>query len=157
MRLTLRREPSANRTTFGVLSIEDQPYCQTLEDPIRQLPMMLGESPNEWVARWKVQNETAIPSGTFQVKMQPSPHYGGRLMPHLIDVPGYQYVMIHPLNTASQTDGCIGVGLQRGELDGQPAILQSVLAFDPLYARIKDCEVRDEMVTIWIVNPPAAG
>jgi hypothetical protein len=41
-------------------------------------------------------------------------------------------VLIHPMNTDEQTLGCIGVGMRRGEIRGEPAILDSRVAMDAL-------------------------
>lgn len=45
-------------------------------------------------------------------------------------------ILVHALNLDEQTEGCIGPGLKRGMLNGEPAILQSAPALDKLRAII---------------------
>lgn len=154
MELVLKRDPSAQQTTFGTLFVDGLQYCQTLEDEIRQLPQLPLETLVEWVERWKIGGRTAIPAGRYPIAVLPSPKFEFRVMPHLMNVPGFDYIMIHPLNVVIETLGCIGVGLKRGELNGMPAVLQSVAAFGPLFQRIKDSISLGEEVWITITNPP---
>lgn len=66
----------------------------------------------------KVYGKTAIPVGTYKVDMTISSkfasriwgkHYNGKV-PQLLNVPGFDGIRIHPLNTAADSLGCIGVG-----------------------------------------------
>ncbi len=57
----------------------------------------------------KIQNKTAIPSGTYEVALSFSNRFQ-RLLPELKDVPGYVGVRIHNGNTAAETDGFILAG-----------------------------------------------
>jgi hypothetical protein len=64
-------------------------------------------------------------------------------MPHIIQIPNRTLIMIHWLNDAAETDGCVGVGLTRG-LD---FIGSSRKAFEKLWdliympARSNDCSI----------------
>jgi hypothetical protein len=141
MELTVIRYASDDTCTLGELLIEHRHYCFTLEDVIREVP----DVP---VAEWKVKGQTAIPAGTYQVAVDYSPHFG-RDMPHVLDVPGFDGVRIHPGNTASDTEGCLLVG----EDKDRDRILHSVAAFGPLFDQIKAALEAGEPVTIEYVNP----
>ena len=83
--------------TFGELAIDGAAVCHTLEDQVRP-------------AGTKVPNETAIPFGRFKVIIDMSTRFG-RLMLHILDVPGFTGVRVHGGNTEADTDGCILVGM----------------------------------------------
>lgn len=82
--------------------------------------------------RLKVKGETCIPCGTWPVIINRSPRFQ-RDLPRLLNVTGFEGVLIHPGNKESDTEGCLlpnkFIGLEGGQ--------QSVLAFDPLFAEIK--------------------
>jgi hypothetical protein len=61
------------------------------------------------IKRIKVMHRTAIPSGKYRVIVNMSPSKG-RMLPRLIDVPGYDGILIHRGNTADDSSGCILVG-----------------------------------------------
>jgi len=107
MNLELRRIQMSENSTTGVLLIEDVRQCYTLEDKVREIP----ELP---VERWKVPGKTAIPKGKYAVILTMSARFG-RVLPLLVDVPGFAGIRIHPGNTAADTEGCILVGRTRGE------------------------------------------
>ncbi len=105
MRLSLQREPSENDATGGSLYVNGTWNCFTLEDVVR-------ERPGAPVAQWKVQNQTAIPAGSYKVTVDFSNRFQ-RNMLHILAVPGFDGIRIHAGNTAADTDGCILVGQQR--------------------------------------------
>ena len=116
MKLTLKRRYTAQTYTIGTLSIDGVPFCDTLEPTDRGLKssMTLQE-----IKANKVKGKTAIPTGIYHVDMNTvSPRlknksyakpYGGRV-PRLQGVKGFDGVLIHPGNTADDTEGCILVG-----------------------------------------------
>lgn len=153
LNLLLQRDPTADQTTFGILSINGVENCQTLEPPIRQLERLPMETAVEWVERWKVLGNSAIPADIYEIELMPSPRFGNRLMPHLQYVPGFTYIMLHPLNVVVETEGFIGVGVARGTMAGRPALLESQMAFNPLLQRIKDCKASGGRAWIEVRNP----
>jgi hypothetical protein len=102
MELVLQRKPSLPRATLGVLFLDSEHLCHTLEDVVR-------ERPGVPVSEWKIAGETAIPAGTYQIVVNRSPRFGKEL-PLLVGVPGFAGVRIHAGNTHADTEGCILVG-----------------------------------------------
>ena len=119
MQLTLIRRPSTDAGTLGQLAIDGTHECFTFEDVVRP----------EGV---KVPGKTAIPAGRYRVIIDLSRRFG-RLMPLLLDVPGFTGIRIHTGNTQEHTEGCILVG--RGFLPDR--VTQSQLAYDALFPKLQ--------------------
>ena len=100
MELTLKRDILADGYTLGLLSVDGKHYCYTVEDMVRE--------------GVKIPGKTAIPYGRYKVIVNMSNRFK-KLMPLLIDVPGFEGVRIHSGNTAEDTEGCIIVGRIRTE------------------------------------------
>lgn len=115
MKLLVDRKWKENGYTIGKLYINGKEFCDTLEDKDRGLSST--QSLNDIKIR-KVYGQTAIPTGTYVVEMTYSSKFAGRAwgkkykgrVPQLLNVKGFEGVRIHPLNTAKDTLGCIGVG-----------------------------------------------
>lgn len=112
MEIEVKRLWTVPGTTTGVLLIDGRQVCFTLEDEVREV---VGLD----VAAWKVQNETAIPRGRYQVLMSWSNRLS-KMLPELLEVPGFTKIRIHGGNRANDTEGCICVGEQR--LDDQTIV-----------------------------------
>jgi hypothetical protein len=99
--------------TIGRLTIDGEKFSDTLEDVVRELIDSNGDGQFEN----KVYGETAIPSGRYQVIVNYSPKLKRRL-PRLLNVPGFEGILIHSLVSAKGTEGCIGIGenKQQGRL-----------------------------------------
>lgn len=116
IQLTLDRKWPRDTYTIGVLSVQDNYFSETVEDRDRGLT---SDMPINKIRRIKVQGQTAIPKGTYKIDMATvSPRfknrswakkYGG-IVPRLIGVPCWSGVLIHPLNRAEDSEGCIGPG-----------------------------------------------
>lgn len=106
MELEVNRKIKDNITSIGEMLIDGVFDCFTLEDKDRGLTqsMQLSE-----IEKLKVQNETAIPTGSYEVAINYSNRFK-KLMPILLNVPGYAGVRIHWGNYAKDTDGCILLG-----------------------------------------------
>lgn len=105
MKLTLKRRYLGTTYTIGSLFIDGQYFCDTLEDKVRDTNRNGRFDSGET----KVQNETAIPYGTYQVVVSLSPKFK-RNLPRLLSVPSFDGVLIHRGNTDKDTSGCILVG-----------------------------------------------
>ena len=88
--------------TVGQLYIDGELFCFTLEDKMREVE-------GQPVQKWKVQDETAIPTGTYELTLEDSPRFGTDT-PTLQRVPGFDYIRIHSGNTEEHTEGCLILG-----------------------------------------------
>ena len=112
MKLTVVRTQFGTDATNGILLIDGQFECYTLEDQYQAV---------------KVMHETCIPEGTYDIKFRKTggfhakyseryknSHYG---MLHIQDVPNFTYILIHAGNTEEHTSGCLIVGETQQDLD----------------------------------------
>ncbi|MDR1341442.1 MAG: DUF5675 family protein [Prevotellaceae bacterium] len=110
MRLILHRRFSGKDYTIGSLYIAaksgNEYFCDTLEDTDRGLTQSTSL---EEIKRIKIPHETAIPTGEYKVIVNLSPAKK-RMLPRLLDVPGFSGILIHRGNTKRDTSGCILVG-----------------------------------------------
>lgn len=120
MKLTLHRywPNAAAACTIGQLFVDGVPECYTCEDVVRAGP--------------KVPGQTAIPAGLYRVVIDFSNRFQCP-MPHVLDVPGFEGIRIHPGNTAADTEGCILVGTGRTET----SIAHSRDAFNVLLPKLQ--------------------
>ena len=95
--------------TIGKL-IEDQiPIVDTLEDKVRDLQDINHDGDFDDLGEGKIYGKTAIPYGKYKVILNYSPKLK-RVLPLLLDVPGYTGIRIHAGFDENWTDGCICVG-----------------------------------------------
>ncbi len=87
---------------WGKMFIDGVYWGETLEDPDRKLED----------GGVKVDGDTAIPRGRFQLALTYSNRFG-KIMPELLHVPGFSGVRIHGGNTEADTHGCILLGQRR--------------------------------------------
>ena len=140
--------------TIGHLYVDGKYVCDTIEDKDRGLTQ---EMPLAEIQKQKIMTQTAIPKGRYRVtldvcspKFRKKPYYRqfcGGYLPRLLNVPGFEGILIHPLNNPLQTYGCIGVG--RNTKVGE--LTQSKDTFKKLYKKMKAAHERGEKITITIV------
>lgn len=121
--VVLRRLETGDEGTFGELLLPSGRVLHTIELPWRQNRSRLS----------------CIPSGTYNAKRLRSPSFG-KLLYRLDDAQTAprSAILIHAGNWAGDTEkglradflGCIGLGMKRGELSGQRAILNSGKAME---------------------------
>lgn len=136
MELKLNRIFLGSSATIGELLVNDKHLCDTLEDRVRPE----GE---------KVYGKTAIPEGTYEVKLTHSPRFK-RILPEILNVPNFSGIRIHSLNKAEESEGCIGVGEWNGKDTNW--ISNSRKAFNKLFAILQEASDRGEKITITINN-----
>lgn len=106
MEIQLKRIAKRNDYTIGNLYIDGQFFCNTLEDTDRGLT----DSQNLlYIKSKKIFSKTAIPTGTYKVKLTYSPRFK-RILPLLVGVKGFDGIRIHQGNYPKDTEGCILVG-----------------------------------------------
>lgn len=134
MELTLNRIFLGSSATIGELLINDKHLCDTLEDRVRPE----GE---------KVYGKTAIPEGTYEVKLTYSPRFK-KILPEILNVPNFSGIRIHTGNSSKDTEGCIIVGTWDGEKEDW--VGNSRIAFDELMALLEKATNNKEKVTITV-------
>jgi hypothetical protein len=149
MKLRLYRISSQADSTSGILYINDEFACYTLEDEQRKV---------------KVKAETAIPLGIYEIQFRTvggfHAKYSSRFkafhkgMLELQDVPNFQYILIHCGNTDEHTAGCILVGdsQENNMLMKDGFIGKSTQAYTRVYPMIAGALQRNEKVTIEIID-----
>lgn len=125
MELTLKRIAKKDTYTIGKLYVDDEYFCDTLEDKDRGLT---SDMPLEDIKKVKVYGQTAIPIGRYQVVMNMSTRFK-KVMPLLLNVPGFDGIRIHSGNTAADTQGCILLG--QNKVVGK--VINSRIYTDKLY------------------------
>lgn len=95
--------------TIGRLYIDGVYFCDTLEDKVRDYNKD-GDlnDPGET----KIYGETAIPYGTYEIRLTYSPKFK-RKLPLIMNVPGFDGIRMHRGNFPKDTLGCILVGENR--------------------------------------------
>jgi len=111
MTVTLVREDTVTTATetLGWLYALGETFC-TLELP------------------WKenLRRVSCIPPGQYPCTFLPRSASGKYTnVYHVQEVPGRLAILIHAGNIASHSKGCILIGMEHGELDGQRAVLHS--------------------------------
>lgn len=149
MELRVKRIAKKEGYTIGRLYIDGAYFCDTLEDTDRGLTQSM--SPAVIKAR-KRKGITAIPTGRYMVTLNvQSPRFAKKSMyrfcngylPRLLNVVGYEGVLIHVGNTPQDTEGCILVG--RNTEVGK--VLESRKTFEALYKELAK-EKRSIYITI---------
>lgn len=120
---------------------------RTLEDRVRDDP--IPQTPENEA---KVPGATAIPDGEYQVILDFSQRFQKEL-PHVLDVPGFEGIRIHPGNTPADTSGCILVGKYVGS---DNTVRQSRVAFDELMVVLNEAYDRNEAITLTVTTEESA-
>ena len=101
--------------TIGRLFVNGERICESLEDTDRGLKSSFTDAAIKAI---KIAGKTAIPTGTYKVVLSVSPKfknkswakkYGG-LVPEIVNVKGFAGIRLHPLTSAEESLGCVGVG-----------------------------------------------
>lgn len=140
---------STNGLLFEVNDLGNQFLCYTLEDEHRVL---------------KVKGETRIPAGIYNIELRkeggfherytkkyPDIHIG---MLHIIDVPGFEFILIHTGNTDEHTSGCLILGdsQENNTIIKDGFVGKSVNAYRRVYPKIAKALKNGESVTIEYID-----
>ena len=116
-KMELIRLEKGGEGTFGVLRLDGQVFCVTLEPP----------------DRGNARDRSCIPAGRYRCCRVASPRFGDTF--EVTDVPGRTRILLHPGNTASDTSGCVLLGREFGDLEGRRGVLRSGATFARLMDR----------------------
>ena len=104
MRVVIDRMPDYGMSTIGKLYVVDNDVsiyeCFTLELPWND----------------NQPNISCIPKGTYNVVKRHSKRFKNHF--HILDVPGRSYILIHTANYVSQLLGCVAVGKDLADING---------------------------------------
>lgn len=131
MKLTLVRDTFGYGGTLGVLSVDGEHFCNTLE-PCLGITEKYGRG-------------ACIKPGTYSIDLHYSPKFK-RYMLTLCAVPLRSGILIHSGNTAEDTQGCILVGVLHGS-----HLENSRIMLNCLFSKILNV-INKESVTITIKN-----
>ena len=136
MKIFVDRFTSDSDTTISRIFINGQFFCFGLEDEYRTK---------------KVAGETRIPQGTYNVGVRVTGGFHGRYskrfkdihkgMLQILDVPGFEYILIHCGNTDDDTAGCLLVGEGAVTTPGKMMITNSTGAYRRLYPQLIDAAI----------------
>lgn len=154
MTIKIDRKYKKETYTIGNLYVDGRWICSTLEDRDRGLEQ---SDTVAYIRGVKIPGETAIPTGRYRITLDVvSPKYngvkwyrdfcGGR-MPRLLNVPGFEGILIHPGNGPLDTAGCILVGLNTSK----GRLTASRSKFMELYKLMKKANDKGELIYIEIV------
>lgn len=136
MELKLNRIFLGSSATIGELYIDKKYIADTLEDRVRPE----GE---------KIYGKTAIPEGTYEVKLTYSPRFK-KILPEILNVPNFSGIRIHCGNSSADSSGCVLVGTWDGEKEDW--IRDSKIAFNKLMSLLQSAEDKKEIITIIVKN-----
>ena len=153
MKLEVLRFSSGKDSTSGALfSVVEGVktfLCYTLEDEYRDN---------------KVYSETRIPAGIYEIRFRTvggfHAKYSKRFqdihkgMLHIVDVPGFDYILVHCGNTDEHTAGCLLVGdTQNNNMVEEDGFIgRSTAAYKRIYPKIAKALEQGEKVTIEYID-----
>jgi len=114
MNITVTRQWLTPNSTCGTMSIDGSFECFTLEPPVRPT------------------KPYCIPAGTYKIALLMSPRFGF-ITPHVLNVPNFTEIEIHPGNFPHDTEGCCLVG----QAHKDDFIANSRAAFDALMPKLQ--------------------
>ena len=154
MELVVDRKWKKQSYTISNLIINNEIFCQVLEDTDRGLDSSMDL---DKILELKKPSITAIPRGTYEVTLDVySSKFGSESfykevcngkLPRLLNVKGFEGILIHAGNTDKDSAGCLLVGVNK--VKGQ--VINSRETFKELYKLLKDKHDKGEKITIKIL------
>ena len=150
MDIDVLRFNNGEDSTNGLLFIDGKFECYTLEDERRDS---------------KVRGETRIPEGEYDIKLRKEGGFHAKYskrfsdihdgMLHIVDVPGFEYILIHAGNTDEHTAGCLLVGdsQENNNLVKDGFIGKSTQAYKRVYKKVIEAINNGEDVVITYTDP----
>jgi len=133
--IKIRRKWLTDESTIGELYFDNstERVCYTLEDCLRDV---------------KIQNSTCIPAGKYELVFSFSNRFH-KFLPLLLNVPNFSGIRVHSGNKASDTEGCVLVGFDKGE----NIVMNSRAAFAYFFASLQGA-MQNGKVFVEITNEP---
>lgn len=154
MELVVDRKWKKQSYTISNLTIDGKWFCNVLEDADRGLDDSMSLAK---IKELKKPSITAIPRGTYEITLDiDSPKFGSKpfyrqvcngKLPRLLNVKGFEGILIHCGSTANNSAGCLLVG--QNKVRGQ--VINSQATFKELYKLLKDKNDKGEKITIKIL------
>lgn len=151
MKITVDRKWKKEDYTIGRMYINGEFFCNTLEDTDRGITQTMDKN---IIRSRKIPNRTAIPSGTYNITLDVvSPKFSKKTfykefcdgkLPRLLNVPGFDGILIHVGSNASHSSGCILVG--NNTIKG--GLTNSKEVFKKLYKILLEAKEKGEKITI---------
>ena len=158
MELEVIRISSGTDSTNGIL-FETIQQGNEIDGIFKQTKFLAYTLEDEYRSE-KVFGETRIPDGKYKLGLRKVGGYHARYskrfphihigMLHVLDVPGFEYILIHCGNTDEHTAGCLLVGdsQENNQITKNGFIGKSTQAYKRIYPRIAEAIDCGEKVTI---------
>lgn len=139
MLLTLIRDSqySTTQQTVGVLYIDHQLVCNTIEPPAGWATRSSDNAANRSSKEAPEQGKGCIPMGWYRVRVTQSPKFK-RLLPLLEQVPFFSGIRIHAGSRVEHTKGCICVGSLSTEKQITETLLKAQDRHEEIYMDVTD-------------------
>ena len=160
MELEVIRISSGSDSTSGILLELDRLSPAPHAEGYRCKRTFLAYTLEDEQRDEKVYGETRIPNGTYELGLRKTGGYHAKYskrfsdihvgMLHVLDVPGFEYILIHCGNTDEHTAGCLLVGdsQENNQITKNGFIGKSTQAYKRIYPRIAEAIECGEKVTI---------
>lgn len=143
MEIEVKRVAKKEKYTIGRLYVDGVKVCDVIEDKDRQLTSTM---PLQEIIKKKVMHQTAIPTGRYKVTLGiKSPTFSKKAyyknfcngyLPRLLNVPGFDGILIHRGTDQDSSSGCLIVGYNT--VVGK--VTNSQEAFEKLYKLLKSAK-----------------
>ena len=151
MIVTVKRIFNCNKYCISHIYIDGEYICDGIEDTDRMLNNEMGLSE---IMKIKVPRKTAIPTGKYRLtlnvvspKFQKYKYYMffcSAKMPRVLEVPGYEGILIHKGVDQNSSAGCLIVGYNK--IKGK--VINSQEAFEKLYEILNTANKKGEKIEI---------
>ena len=160
MELEVIRISSGTDSTNGVLFEIDKHSPAPHAEGFRCKRKFLAYTLEDEYREEKKYGETRIHNGTYKLGLRKEGGYNAKYskrfsdihigMLHVLDVPNFEYILIHCGNTDEHTAGCLLVGdsQENNQITKDGFIGKSTQAYKRIYPRIAEAIERGEEVTI---------
>lgn len=144
MKITINRFSSNDDATLSAVNVDGKFECFGLEDEYREV---------------KVANETRIPAGVYDVNLRTTGGFHQRYlekfpdfhkgMLQVMDVPDFEYILIHIGNTDDDTAGCLILG-QGANSAGELSVASSTYAYKSFYKKVINSAINGSLTIEYI-------